>query len=116
MKDIEYYKFEYCIPVYKMEPNETFYDYYQLHKDEIIVELDKEIQDLKQRLNVVNEMNVANYNKYCEVLSILAQLEGWLIAEEQNIGDSKQKPVFGYVLKKLNELKGGIRYEQNKDR
>ena len=28
----------------------------------------KEIADLKQRLAVVNEMNVANYNKYCEVL------------------------------------------------
>ena len=70
-----------------------------------------EIQDLKQKLAVVNEMNVANYNKYCEVLSILAQFEGWLTAQEQIIDDSKQKPVFRYVLNKLKELKGGIKYE-----
>lgn len=70
-----------------------------------------EIQDLKQKLAVVNEMNVANYNKYCEVLSILAQFEGWLTAQEQIIDDSKQKPVFEYVLNKLKELKGGIKYE-----
>lgn len=31
------------------------------------------INDLQQRLNVVNEMNVANYNKYCEALNDYVQ-------------------------------------------
>lgn len=33
-----------------------------------IMEVIDERDDLKQRLAVVNEMNVANYNKYCEAL------------------------------------------------
>lgn len=34
---------------------------------------DKIIADLQQRLNVVNEMNVANYNKYCATLDEYVQ-------------------------------------------
>lgn len=42
---------------------------------EAIELLEKENADLKQRLNVVNEMNVANYNKYCEELKENTQLK-----------------------------------------
>ena len=43
--------------------------------------LEQENADLKQRLNVVNEMNVANYNKYCETLKENQLLKEQLKAE-----------------------------------
>ena len=50
-KDIEYYTFQYTIPVYKIKPPQKFNEYYQIHKDEIIVELDKENKRLQQKVN-----------------------------------------------------------------
>ncbi len=50
-EDIEYYTFQYTIPIYKIKPPQDFCEYYQIHKDEIIVELDKENELLKKKLN-----------------------------------------------------------------
>ena len=52
-RDIEYYVFQCAIPVYKIKPPKTFCDYYQTHKDEIIVNLDKENKRLN---NIINEL------------------------------------------------------------
>lgn len=52
---IEYYTFQYRIPVYKNKPPQTFCEYYELHKDEIIVELDKENKDLQARIDKAKE-------------------------------------------------------------
>lgn len=43
IKDIEYYTFQYTIPVYKIKPSQDFCEYYQIYKDEIIVDLQKRI-------------------------------------------------------------------------
>ena len=58
--DIEYYEFTYKIPKYKIKPPLNFCKYYQIHKDEIIIDLQQE-------------------NK--QLTSILTELEEWLNKE-----------------------------------
>ena len=53
MKDIEYYTFHYTIPVYKIKTPKDFCEYYQTHKDEIIVDLDKKNKKLN---NIIDEL------------------------------------------------------------
>ena len=55
--------------------HEVNHVYNELRDYAIQIEEDKDkiIADLQQRLNVVNEMNVANYNKYCEALNDYVQ-------------------------------------------
>jgi phosphotransacetylase len=74
---------------------------------EAIELLEKENADLKQRLNVVNEMNVANYNKYCEELkentklkSVLKEIRELLLNFNNGICviDGKEKPAFTKAL------------------
>ena len=38
-KEIEYYEFTYKIPKYKIKPPLDFSKYYEIHKDEIIIDL-----------------------------------------------------------------------------
>ena len=76
----------------------------QLPKDDIEViqtyigMLEQENADLKQRLNVVNEMNVANYNKYCETLK-----ENQLLKEQLKAELKKNSKAIEYIQEDLDE-------------
>ena len=89
-KDIEYYTFQYTIPIYKIKPPQEFCDYYQTHKDEIIVELDKEKQQLQQKVNQLE----ANWN----------ELKQWLISNDVYYPEAI---LFRETLHKMRELEGG---------
>ena len=72
-KEIEYYFFQYAIPIYKIKPPKTFCDYFQTHKDEIIIELDKKNKRLN---NIINELE--NYirarvddDNTCSICSVM---------------------------------------------
>lgn len=67
MNDIEYYTFQYKIPVYKIKPNQDFSEYYQIHKDEIIVDLQKRIDKAIEYI----EIGLANEEEAEELLNIL---------------------------------------------
>ena len=54
-KEIEYYEFRYKIPKYKIKPPLNFSKYYQIHKDEIIIDLQQETQQLKDNWNKLKE-------------------------------------------------------------
>ena len=54
-KDIEYYGFTYMIPKYKIQPPDDFCEYYQTHKDEIIIELDKKTKEQKEEIERLTE-------------------------------------------------------------
>lgn len=56
------------------ERNEKLSNQYRL-RDIRCVHLENENADLQEKLAVVNEMNVANYNKYCEVLKENTELK-----------------------------------------
>lgn len=49
-KEIEYYEFTYKIPKYKIKSPLDFSKYYEIHKDEIIIDLQQENQELKKQL------------------------------------------------------------------
>ena len=49
-KEIEYYEFTYKIPKYKIKPPLNFSEYYQIHKDEIIIDLQQENKQLKEQV------------------------------------------------------------------
>lgn len=51
--DIEYYTFR--IPIYKTPPIPDYHKHYCFHKDEIIVDLDKENKKLKNIIKEVRE-------------------------------------------------------------
>jgi len=51
--DIEYYTFK--IPIYKTPPVPDYHKHYCFHKDEIIVDLDKENKKLKNIIKEVRE-------------------------------------------------------------
>ena len=50
-KEIEYYEFRYKIPKYKIKPPLDFSKYYEIHKDEIIIDLQQENEQLKDNWN-----------------------------------------------------------------
>lgn len=60
VNDVEYYTFPITIPIYKIKPPRNFQKYYQTHKDEIIVDLQKKNKTLQQELqrkdNIINEL------------------------------------------------------------
>lgn len=56
------------------ERNEKLSNQYRL-RDIRCIHLEMENADLQEKLAVVNEMNVANYNKYCEVLKENTELK-----------------------------------------
>lgn len=62
--DIEYYEFTYKIPKYKIKPPLNFCKYYQIHKDEIIIELQAENKRLKEGLHKILDLNKRAIN--CE--------------------------------------------------
>lgn len=74
-KDIEYYTFQYTIPIYKIKPPQEFCDYYQTHKDEIIVELDKEKQQLQQKVNQLEEKEELHLNRIDELIDEIVKLK-----------------------------------------
>ena len=56
-KEIEYYEFRYKIPKYKIKPPLDFSKYYQIHKDEIIIDLQQENQKYKEVIDkATNEL------------------------------------------------------------
>ena len=70
-KEIEYYEFRYKIPKYKIKPPLNFSKYYQIHKDEIIIDLQQENKQLKDNWNYIKKMlkevrqEKFNVNGYC---------------------------------------------------
>lgn len=72
-EDIEYYTFQYTIPVYKIKPPRKFCEYYQTHKDEMIVELDKENKQLKDYINQLE----TNWNELKKELNTFLEMGGF---------------------------------------
>lgn len=77
-KDIEYYEFTYKIPKYKIKPPLNFCKYYQIHKDEIIIDLQQENkqlkEDKKEAVKYINRTQMPEgYKK--ELLEILGDKE-----------------------------------------
>lgn len=56
-KEIEYYEFTYKIPKYKIKPPLNFSEYYQIHKDEIIIDLQQEKKQLQERIEYLERSN-----------------------------------------------------------
>ena len=68
-KEIEYYEFIYKIPKYKIKPPLNFSKYYQIHKDEIIINLQQENKHLDEvncELKKTNQQLKDNWNKLKE--------------------------------------------------
>lgn len=62
-KELEYYEFTYKIPKYKIKPPLNFSKYYQIHKDEIIIDLQQENKQLKDNWNKLKEyIDIKLYN------------------------------------------------------
>ena len=63
-KEIEYYEFTYKIPKYKIKPPLDFSKYYQIHKDEIIIDLQQQNKKYKEVIDKLKEwINIVQQNK-----------------------------------------------------
>ena len=60
-KEIEYYEFRYKIPKYKIKPPLDFSKYYEIHKDEIIIDLHQENKQLKDKISKIETL-IINHN------------------------------------------------------
>ena len=94
------------------ERNEKLSNQYRL-RDIRCVHLEMENADLQEKLTVVNEMNVANYNKYCEVLE-----ENKRLKEEymflQNASDEYEERLLNREAELLDRIyKAQIFIQQN---
>ena len=94
------------------ERNEKLSNQYRL-RDIRCVHLEMENADLQEKLTVVNEMNVANYNKYCEVLE-----ENKRLKEEymflQNASDEYEEKLLNREAELLDRIyKAQIFIQQN---
>ena len=63
-KEIEYYEFTYKIPKYKIKPPLDFSKYYEIHKDEIIIDLQQENQELKKQLEYLRSGEYYNQLRF----------------------------------------------------
>ena len=63
-KEIEYYEFTYKIPKYKIKPPLDFSKYYEIHKDEIIIDLQQENQELKKQLKYLRSREYYNQLRF----------------------------------------------------
>ena len=63
-KEIEYYEFTYKIPKYKIKPPLDFSKYYEIHKDEIIIDLQQENQELKKQLKYLRSVEYYNQLRF----------------------------------------------------
>jgi len=94
------------------ERNEKLSNQYRL-RDIRCVHLENENADLQEKLAVVNEMNVANYNKYCEELK-----ENKRLKEEymflQNASDEYEEKLLNREAELLDRIyKAQIFIQQN---
>lgn len=94
------------------ERNEKLSNQYRL-RDIRCIHLEKENTDLQEKLAVVNEMNVANYNKYCEELK-----ENKRLKEEymflQNASDEYEERLLNREAELLDKIyKAQIFIQQN---
>ena len=63
-KEIEYYEFRYKRPKYKIKPPLDFSKYYQIHKDEIIIDLQQQNKKYKEVIDKLKEwINIVQQNK-----------------------------------------------------
>lgn len=76
MNDIEYYTFQYKIPVYKIKPNQDFSEYYQIYKDEIIIDLQKRIDKAIEYIKEWQSFPHTNCTIHNELKNLLNILQG----------------------------------------
>jgi len=101
-KDIEYYGFTYMIPKYKIQPPDDFCEYYQTHKDEIIIELDKKTKEQKEEIERLN-------NIIYELEKILQEDYDNYVCKNRQYGTTYKAGANTYrehILYRLKELKG----------
>ena len=95
------------------ERNEKLSNQYRL-RDIRCVHLEMENADLQEKLAVVNEMNVANYNKYCEELK-----ENKRLKEEymflQNASDEYEEKLLNREAELLDIIDKAIKYLKNRE-
>ena len=95
------------------ERNEKLSNQYRL-RDIRCVHLENENADLQEKLAVVNEMNVANYNKYCEELK-----ENKRLKEEymflQNASDEYEEKLLNREAELLDIIDKAIKYLKNRE-
>ena len=94
------------------ERNDKLSNQYRL-RDIRCIHLEKENTDLQEKLAVVNEMNVANYNKYCEVLEENKRLkEEYMLL--QNASDEYEEKLLNREAELLDRIdKAQIFIQQN---
>ena len=95
------------------ERNEKLSNQYRL-RDIRCVHLEMENADLQEKLAVVNELNVANYNKYCEELK-----ENKRLKEEymflQNASDEYEERLLNREAELLDIIDKAIKYLKNRE-
>lgn len=95
------------------ERNEKLSNQYRL-RDIRCVHLEMENADLQEKLAVVNEMNVANYNKYCEELK-----ENKRLKEEymflQNASDEYEEKLLNREAELLDIIDKAIKYLKDRE-
>lgn len=116
-KEIEYYEFTYKIPKYKIKPPLNFSEYYQIHKDEIIIDLQQEKKQLQERIEYLERSNNRredtileqrqeisdledNWNKLKEIIKKRFIAQGGFTCYEWN-------DLLNELLYKMQELEGG---------
>lgn len=98
-KEIEYYEFIYKIPKYKIKPPLNFSKYYQIHKDEIIINLQQENKHLDEvncELKKTNQQLKDNWNKLKEY-----------VKKKQAILFDTEYICYSNILDKMQELERG---------